>query len=79
LAFLAINWKLVIVNRRDFEGGKRTPDVFIINDKGQLAKTVNKQVRLNKETISTLSKRLGQRELGVFGFRLHIATTLDPS
>jgi len=46
----------------DFEGGKGTPDELIINDKGQLAKTVVKQVQLNTETISALSKRLGQRE-----------------
>lgn len=46
----------------DFEGGKGTPDMFIINEKGRLANTVIKQVQLDKETISALSKRLGQRE-----------------
>lgn len=46
----------------DFAGGKGSSDVFIINDKGQLAKTVINQVQLNKETISSLSKRLGQEE-----------------
>lgn len=36
--------------------------MFIVNEKGQLAKTVIKHVVLNKETISALSKKLGQRE-----------------
>jgi CubicO group peptidase (beta-lactamase class C family) len=45
----------------DFEGGKGLPDLYIINDKGQLAKSVVKRVILDKETAAALSRRLGQK------------------
>lgn len=58
--FLALKYDRVVMY--DFEGGKGAESVFIIGDKGELAKTVKKQVQLNKKTIAALNKRLGQNE-----------------
>lgn len=44
----------------DFEGGKGS-DLYIIDEKGALAKSITKQVQLHREEANTLSSLLGNR------------------
>lgn len=45
----------------DFEGGKEG-DIYIIDDKGQLAKSISKQVVINKAIIDNLNSKLGNKK-----------------
>ena len=45
----------------DFEGGKGT-DLYIINDKGELAKSICKQVQLTKAEANRLNLKLGSKQ-----------------
>jgi len=45
----------------DFAGGKGS-DLYIVDDKGQLAKSVSKQIQLNKKNTIVLNKKLGERK-----------------
>jgi len=42
----------------DFKGGKGS-DLYIVDDKGQLAKSISKTVELSKQNISRLNSKLG--------------------
>jgi len=42
----------------DFKGGKGS-DLYIVDDKGQLAKSISKNVELDKENVSRLISKLG--------------------
>jgi hypothetical protein len=44
----------------DFDGGKGS-DLYIVDNKGQFAKSITKQVTLNKGEISSLNSKLGSK------------------
>ncbi len=56
-----LNLKFDKVVMYDFEGGKGS-DLAIINDKGQLAKSVNKQVQLDVNATKKLTNKLGEKK-----------------
>jgi len=43
----------------DFEGGKDS-DLSIVDDKGNLAKSISKEVELNKKSTENLTRKLGE-------------------
>lgn len=45
----------------DFEGGKGG-DMYIVDEKGQLSKSIRKQMELDKTTISKLNGKLGDKK-----------------
>jgi hypothetical protein len=55
--FLSLKFDKVIIY--DFEGGKSEQDYSIVDDEGQLAKSIRKQAQLDKSTISTLNTKVG--------------------
>jgi hypothetical protein len=57
--FLTLTYDKVIMY--DFEGGKGS-DLYIIDDNGQLAKSISKQVTLDKVTVTKLNTKLGDRK-----------------
>ncbi len=57
--YLALKFDKVVMY--DFEGGKDS-DLYIINDKGELAKSVSKQVQIDNVTARNLSQKLGDRK-----------------
>jgi hypothetical protein len=57
--FLALKFDEVVMY--DFAGGKES-DLFIVDDKGQLAKSISKQIHLDKTTITKLNEKLGNRK-----------------
>lgn len=46
----------------DFSGGKGEEDYSIINEKGKLAKSVIKEVTLDRNTITTLNQKLESKQ-----------------
>ena len=45
----------------DFDGGKGS-DLYIVDDKGQLAKSISKQFQLDKGSFTKLNKKLSERK-----------------
>jgi hypothetical protein len=58
--FLSLKFDKVAIY--DFEGGKGEQDFYIVDEKGQLAKSIRKQVQLDKSTINTLNTKLGDKK-----------------
>ena len=58
----------------DFSGGKGEEDFSIINEKGKLAKSVTKQIVLDKNTIMLLNQKLEDRK----SFGAGTASCFDP-
>lgn len=57
--FLTLKFDKLIMY--DFAGGKGS-DLYIVDDKGQLAKSISKQIRLEKGNITKLNKKLGEKK-----------------
>ena len=57
--FLTLKFDKLIMY--DFAGGKGS-DLYIVDDKGQLAKSISKQIRLEKVNITKLNKKLGEKK-----------------
>ncbi len=45
----------------DFAGGKGS-DLYIVDNKGQLAKSISKQIQLDKVIVSKLNEKLGNKK-----------------
>ncbi len=57
--FLDLKFDKVIMY--DFEGGKDA-DIFIVNEKGQLIKSIKKQQQLDSSTIKNLNAKFGDKK-----------------
>ncbi|MEP7196519.1 MAG: hypothetical protein ABI851_08365 [Saprospiraceae bacterium] len=57
--FDTLNFDKIIMY--DLEGGKGI-DLYIVDEKGQLAKSISKQIQLDQNQIRQLNKRLGTKD-----------------
>jgi hypothetical protein len=57
--FLALKFDKVIMY--DFTGGKGS-DLYIVDEKDELAKSISKQIQLDKATIAKLNEKLGNKK-----------------
>jgi hypothetical protein len=57
--FISLKFDKVVIY--DFEGGKDL-GIYIVNEHGQFAKTIRKQIQLDKSTITTLNAKLGDKK-----------------
>jgi len=57
--FLSLKFDKVVIY--DFEGGKDL-GIYIVDEHGQFAKTIHKQIQLDKSTIKTLNSKLGDKK-----------------